>query len=106
MSLSSFFSHSQMGSLISILYGPLLGTISPSRLKSSGDLLNKIRNINMDNKHTASLNIQSLYANITIKKCILQLKIHQEKNQTTSLIICFQTHQNNWIMHQSLHVKI
>ena len=64
---------------------PLLGTINPSHLKTSGNLLNKIKNINMKNKLQANFDIQFLYTNIPVKKCILQLKIQLEKD---SLIFC------------------
>ena len=39
----------------------LLGTINPSHLKNAGELLNKIRNTNWENKLIANLDIQSIY---------------------------------------------
>ena len=66
----------------------LLGIISPSHFKKkkkTGNLLNKIRCINMENKLLASFDIQSLYTNLLVKKCISQLKTHLEKNQFSPL---------------------
>ena len=54
----------------------LLGTIISTYLKNFTDLLSKIQNINMENKLTTSHDIQSLYINIPVKKCIQQLKFH------------------------------
>ena len=40
---------------------PLLGTINPSHIKNSGDLIHKLEKINMKNKEMASLDVKSLY---------------------------------------------
>ena len=52
---------------------PLLGTISSSHLKNSGDLINKIKDINVENKQLASLDVVSLYTNIPVDKCLNEL---------------------------------
>lgn len=44
----------------------LLSTMSPSHIKNSGELLNKLKNIDIKNKYMASLDIKSLYTNISI----------------------------------------
>ena len=41
----------------------------------------------MENKLTASLDIQSLYTNITVKEYIQQLKFHTEKNKSSLLFL-------------------
>ena len=46
---------------------PLLGTISNLHIKNTSDLLNKINNINIENKYLASIDIKSLYTNIPVK---------------------------------------
>ena len=48
------------------MFTPLLGTITNS-YKNSGDLFNKINNLNMENKSLASLEIKSLYTKIPAK---------------------------------------
>ena len=58
---------------------PLMGTISTSHIKNSGDLLNKIKNINIQNKTMNSLDIISLYTNVPIKKCLNLLLKHLKK---------------------------
>ena len=45
----------------------LLVTTSDSRIKNSGNLLNKINNKTLENKSLASLDIISLYSNIPVK---------------------------------------
>ena len=55
---------------------PFLGTISPSHLRNSGDLLNKIKHLNLHNMTLSSLDIKSLYTNIPVRKCIDKLKSH------------------------------
>ena len=47
---------------------PLLGTISNSYVKISGDLLNMINDIYMKNIYLARLDIKSLYTNILVSK--------------------------------------
>ena len=66
---------------------PLLSTIKPSHLKNSDDLLNKTRNINIENQPRARLDIQSLFRNIPVQKCILQMKIQLEIKKKTSSIM-------------------
>ena len=51
---------------IAKLFTSLQGIISPSHPKNSGDQLDRIKNINMKDKLLASLNIQSLYTNISL----------------------------------------
>ena len=65
------------------MLSPLLGTISNSHIRNSGDLLNKINNLNMENKSLASLDIKSLYTNISVKKYIRRLEIHLKKTNIT-----------------------
>ena len=55
---------------------PLLGTLSPAHIKNSGDLLQKLKNINISEMSLASLDVQSLYTNVPVGKCLEQLKIH------------------------------
>ena len=52
----------------------MLGTVNPSHLKNSADLLNRIRNTNMKNKQLTSLDIVSLYTNIPVEKAIKNLE--------------------------------
>ena len=68
---------------------PLLGTISNSHLKHSGDLLNRLKDVNGTRiKKLASLDVKSLYTNIPVKKCLTQIKAHfKKKNIPTSFPI-------------------
>ena len=66
---------------------PLLGTISPTHIKNSGDLLHKLTNIDIQNKRLASLDIKSLYTNIPVKKCLELLKKHLSSNKELQLPI-------------------
>ena len=61
---------------ISKILTPLLGTISPSHIRHSGHLLDKIRNIDTTNMSLASLDVQSLYTNIPVDKCLESLRDH------------------------------
>ena len=47
-----------------------------SYIKNSGDLLNKINTLNIENKSQASLDIKTLYTNIPANKPIKHLEIH------------------------------
>ena len=67
---------------IAKLLTPLLGTISPSHLKNSGDLIQKLHNLNVENKLLASLDVKSLYTNIPVKKCLSLLKKHLTTTKT------------------------
>ena len=60
---------------------PLLGTISPSHLKNSGDLINKLQNIDTRNKKLASLDVTSLYTNIPVHKCLDRLQKYLKKSK-------------------------
>ena len=44
------------------MLSPLLGAISNSHIKNSGDLLNKINNLNLKNRSLVSLGMKSLYS--------------------------------------------
>ena len=55
---------------------PLLGTISPTHIKNSGDLIQKLQDIDMTDKLMASLDVTSLYTNIPVEKCIDKLETH------------------------------
>ena len=58
---------------------PLLGTISTAHIKHSGDLLDRLQNINITrNKKLASLDVKSLYTNIPVKHCIDKIHAHLE----------------------------
>ena len=61
---------------------PLLGKISTSHLKNSGDLINRIRDLNMENKLMASLDVTSLYTNIPVKKCLDSLNTYLNETNT------------------------
>ena len=68
---------------------PLLGTISPSNSKNSGDLLNKIKDINNQNETVNSLDINSLYTNVPIKNASTFLLLTLEKlHINTQIRIC------------------
>ena len=60
------------------LLSPLLGTI-----KNSGSLLNKLNDIDMNNKYLASLDIKSLYTNIPVDRCIVCLHNHLQISNFT-----------------------
>ena len=60
---------------------PLLGTISPSHITNSGDLLKKLKNTNITNMSLASLDVQSLYTNVPVDKCLDRLRTHLEKTK-------------------------
>ena len=60
---------------------PLLGTISPTHLKNSGDLINKLKDIDMTNKSMASLDVTSLYTNIPVQNCLDLLGKHLKKSK-------------------------
>ena len=66
---------------------PLLSTINPSHVKNSGDLLNKIENINVQNKTMSSLDIPSLFTNIPIKNASTFLLLIWEKTFDSLLSI-------------------
>ena len=68
--------------LLAKLLSPLLGTISNTHLKNFGSLLNKLTDIDMHNKYLASLDIQSLYTNIPVDKCIERLHKYLRKSNT------------------------
>ena len=55
---------------------PFLGTISPAHIKNSGELLEKLKNINMTNKSLTSLDVESLYTNVPVDKSISALREH------------------------------
>ena len=57
------------------MLSPLLGTISNSHIKNSGDLLNRTNNLNIENISLACLDIKSLYTNIPVNKYIKRLEI-------------------------------
>ena len=57
--------------------------ISDACISNCGSLLNKIININMKNKSLTSLDIKSLYTNITVAKCIKHLENHIWKTNVT-----------------------
>ena len=54
---------------------PLLGIISPSHIINSGDLLNKIKDMNIQNKTMNSLDITSLYIDIPVKRASTFLQL-------------------------------
>ena len=56
------------------MLSPLLGMINDLHIKNSSDLLNKINNINRENKYLVSLNIKSFYANIPVYTPIFLFK--------------------------------
>ena len=70
---------------------PLLGMISNSHIKNSTDLLNKINNLNMENKSQVSLNIELLFTNISVNKSIKRSEIHLKKSNMT---FTFKNSQN------------
>ena len=47
-----------------------VGTISGKKLKHSGDLLNKIRNVSVRNKQLASFDVTSLFTNVPTEKAL------------------------------------
>ena len=49
------------------MLSPLRGTIINLHIKNSGDLLNEINIINMENNSLGSLDIKLLYTNIPVK---------------------------------------
>ena len=59
----------------------LLCTISNMHIKNSGNLLNKINNLNMENKSLASLDIISLYTNIPMKKMYQTFRNSPQENK-------------------------
>ena len=59
----------------------LLGMINSLDIKDSGDLLNKINDINMENKSLASLDVKLLCTNILVHKCIKCLEIPPKKSK-------------------------
>ena len=61
------------------LLTPLLEIIRPSQLKNSVDFFNRIKNINVKDKLLVSLDIQSLYTYIPVKKTNDIFKRHLEK---------------------------
>ena len=68
---------------ISKILTPLLGTISPSHIRHSGHLLEQIRNINTNDMLLASLDVESLYTNIPVDKCLEALRDHLKKTKPT-----------------------
>ena len=60
--------------------------ISNLHIKNSGDLLNNINNLDMENKSLESLDIKSLFTNIPVKKCIKHLEIHLKKTNIQLLL--------------------
>ena len=66
---------------IAAILTPLLGSFSTAHIKNSGELLEKLKNIDTSNKSIASLDIQSLYTNVPVKKCLNLLKIHLTKSK-------------------------
>ena len=48
----------------------LLGMISNPHIKNANDLLNKINDLNMENKSLASFDIELFYTNVPVKKRI------------------------------------
>ena len=68
---------------ISKILTPLLGTISPSHIRHSGHLLEQIRNIDTNNMSLASLDVESLYTNIPVDKCLDALRDHLKKTKPT-----------------------
>ena len=81
------------------MLSPLLGKISNLYIKNSGDLLEKINNLNMENKSLASFIIKSLNTYIPDKKCFKHLEIHHKTNITFT---SSQNNQNFHIMYESL----
>ena len=69
-----------------------MGKISSNHLKHSGDLLNRIRDINFRNKKLASLDIKSLFTNIPVEKAITLLD-----NKLSELNINFSIPKSNII---------
>ena len=69
--------------LLDKLLSPLLGTISDAHIKSSGSLLNKLTDIDMNNKYLASLDIKSLYTNIPVDRYTEHLHNHLQKSNST-----------------------
>ena len=53
--------------------------ISHFHVKNSGDLLNKIDNINIEGIYLTSLHIKSSYTNIPVKKYVKHLEIQVKK---------------------------
>lgn len=62
--------HHKLAGAISRILTLSLGTIIAAHIKHSGDLIKKIRYINMTNISMASLVIKSLYTNLPITKCL------------------------------------
>jgi len=94
------------------LLTPLLGTISNSHIKNSNDLINKIKNINMQNKLLSSLDIKSLYTNIPVNKCITRLENHLKKSNIslplptqTIIKICKLCTQNCFFQYNGIFYK-
>ena len=50
-----------------------------SQTKNSSDLINKIDNLNMENKSLASIHIKLWYTNILVKNCIKRSEVHLKK---------------------------
>ena len=79
--IGSAFSHNT-AKLLAKLLSCLLGTISDAHIKDSGSLLNKLTDIDMNNKYLVSVDIKSLYTNIPVDRCIERLHNHLRKSNT------------------------
>ena len=70
---------SKIPSSFAKILSDLLGNIRSSHVKNSSLLINKINNININYKILVRLEIESLYPNIHVSKCIKRLKKHLKK---------------------------
>ena len=74
----------KIGKALAKILTPLLGKISPAHLRNSGDLLNRIKHLDLHGMSLSSLDVKSLYTNIPVHKCIDKLE-HYLKNTSLDL---------------------
>ena len=66
--------HHDIAKLLAKILSLLLGTIRDAHIKNSGSFLNKLIDIDRNNKSFASLDIKSLFTYIHINRCIERLR--------------------------------
>ena len=72
---------------IAKIFDLLFSTNSPSHSINYGELLNKIKDINIQNKTMNSLDITSFYTKLPIKKCVNFLATHLIKIKFNSSLL-------------------
>ena len=63
----------------------LLGTISGTHLRNSGDLINRLKGESMTNKKLASFDVKSLFTNVPLQGAMEAVKRALDKNPTVTL---------------------